>query len=166
MPSRRDFIRGMAGTTAGMLVTRGGLAEAFAQATQASPAKRREIAIAGRRVKVIDIHAHAGIPEVAEVLKGTPFAHYAQGGGRLGPDRIAELDRRGIDVQVLDMNVFWWYGADRDLATRIVDVHDKGLAAWCAAHADRFVALTSPALQFPDLAVRQLEHAVKDLNMR
>ena len=64
------------------------------------------------------------------------------------------------------MNVFWWYNADRDLATKIVDVHDRGLATWCAAHADRFVALTSPALQFPDLAAQQLEHAVKDLNMR
>src|ERR1700740_2113912 len=93
MPSRRDFIRGVAGTTAGMLVTRGGLAEAFAQAPPAGAAKRREVTIAGRRVKVIDIHAHAGIPEVTEVLKGTPLAHYAQGGGRLGPDRIAELDR-------------------------------------------------------------------------
>ena len=38
MPSRRDFMRGVAGTTAGMLVTRGGLAEAFAQAPQARPA--------------------------------------------------------------------------------------------------------------------------------
>ena len=166
MSSRRDFIRGVAGTTAGMLVTRGGLAEALAQAPQASRAKRREISIAGRRVKVIDIHAHAGIPQVAQVLEGTPFARYAQGGGRLGPDRIAELDRRGIDVQVLDMNVFWWYNADRDLATNIVNVHNEGLAAWCAAHADRFVALTSPALQFPDLAAQQLEHAVKDLSMR
>jgi aminocarboxymuconate-semialdehyde decarboxylase len=166
MPSRRDFIRGLAGTTAGMFVARGGLAEAFAQAPQAGAAKRREVIIAGRRVKVIDLHAHAGIPEVAEVLKGTPFARYAQGGGRLGTDRIVEMDRRGIDIQVLDMNVFWWYGADRDLATKIVEIHNKGLAAWCAAHSDRFVALTSPALQFPDLAVQQLEHAVKDLNMR
>jgi aminocarboxymuconate-semialdehyde decarboxylase len=40
------------------------------------------------------------------------------------------------------------------------------LAAWCSAHPDRFVALTSPALQFPDLAAQQLEHAVKNLKMR
>jgi aminocarboxymuconate-semialdehyde decarboxylase len=166
MPSRREFITGLAGTTAGMLVARGGLAGAFSQAPQTGASKRREVTIGGRRVKVVDIHAHCAIPEVTEVLKGTPLARYGQGGGRLGPDRIAELDKRGIDIQVLDINTFWWYSADRDLATKIVDVHNEGLAAWCAAHPDRFVALASPALQFPDLAVHQLEHAVKDLKMR
>jgi aminocarboxymuconate-semialdehyde decarboxylase len=167
MPNRRDFIKGVAGATAGMLVTRGGLADAFSQAPQGAAAKRREVTIGGRRVKVVDIHAHATIPEVADVVKGTPLARNAQGGGRrLGPDRIEELDKRGIDVQVLDINAFWWYDADRDLATKIVKVHDEGLASWCAAHPDRFVALTSVALQFPDLAAQQLEHAVKDLKMR
>ena len=39
------------------------------------------------------------------------------------------------------------------------------MAAWCAKYPDRFVALTSPALQFPELAAQQLEHAVKDLKM-
>jgi aminocarboxymuconate-semialdehyde decarboxylase len=76
------------------------------------------------------------------------------------------LDKRGIDIQIVEVNTFWWYTADRDLAAKIVQVHDEGLAKWCAAHADRFVAFTSPALQFPDLAVEQLEHAVKGLKMR
>ena len=59
------------------------------------------------------------------------------------------------------INIFWWYQADRDLATKIVQTQDEGLSKWCAAHPDRFVAFTSPALQFPDLAAEQLEHAVK-----
>jgi aminocarboxymuconate-semialdehyde decarboxylase len=123
--------------------------------------------VGGKRVKVVDVHAHAAIAEVADVLKGTPLERYARGGGRaLGPDRIQELDKRGIDVQALDINTFWWYAADRDLATKIVQVHDQGLAKWCAAHPDRFVAFTSPALQFPDLAAQQVEHAVKELGMR
>ena len=33
-------------------------------------------------------------------------------------------------------------------------------------HPDRFVAFASVALQFPDLAVQQLEHAVKKLGLR
>ena len=167
MPNRRDFIKGLAGTTAGLWATRGGLLGASFPAPQASAsaAKRREVTVAGRRVKVVDVHAHAFVPQVTEVVKGTPFAKYG-GGQPMGPDRIAEMDKRGIDVQVLDINVFWWYPADRALATKIVDVHNEGLAAWCAAHPDRFVALTSVALQFPDLAAQQLEHAVKNLNMR
>jgi len=113
------------------------------------------------------VHAHAVFPEVAELLKDGPLAQAARGGGRaLGPDRIQEMDKRGIDVQAVDVNTFWWYAADRDLATKIVDTHNAGLAKWCEAHSDRFVALTSPALQFPDLAAQQLERAVKQLGMR
>ena len=166
MTSRRDFMKSVAGATAGMLVTGHGLAGAFSPAPQAGAAGRRVVTIAGKRVKVIDIHAHADFPELADVVKGTPFASNVSTRLALSPDRITLLERRGIDIQVLDVNDFWWYTADRDLATKIVDVHNKGLAAWCAAHPDRFVALTSPALQFPDLAAQQLDHAVKNLKMR
>ena len=179
MPNRRDFIRGVAGVTAGMLAAGRGLLDAMAQPAQdrgqgrgqgqaeASDASvvHRDVRVRGKRIKVIDVHAHATIPEIAEVVKGTPLERYAQGGRALGPDRIRELDKRGIDIQVLDINAFWWYAADRDLAAKIVDVHDRGLAAWCNSNHDRFLALTSPTLQFPDLAAQQLEHAVKNLGM-
>ena len=175
MPNRRDFIRSVAGTTVGVLATGRGFLDA-AQPVQGrgqgqprqsadAPVTHRDVRLGGKRVKVIDVHAHATIPEVADVVKGTPLARYAQGGRALGPERIQELDKRGIDIQVLDINTFWWYAADRDLAAKIVDVHDRGLAAWCDTHHDRFVALTSPTLQFPDLAAQQLEHAVKNLGM-
>jgi aminocarboxymuconate-semialdehyde decarboxylase len=124
--------------------------------------------VGGKRVKVVDIHAHASFTEVTDVAKGTPMERNARGaGGRpLGPDRIAELDKRGIDVQVMHVNAFWWYAADRDLATKIVETQDQGLSKWCAAHSDRFAALSSPALQFPDLAAQQAEHAVKQLGLK
>jgi aminocarboxymuconate-semialdehyde decarboxylase len=168
MRNRREFIRNGAGLAAGALLTGRGLVEGAPQTQQAgTPVARREVRVGGKRVKVVDVHAHAGIPEVADVLKGTALERFARGGGRaLGPDRIQELDKRGIDVQALDINTFWWYGADRDLAAKIVQVQDEGLSKWCAAHPDRFVAFTSPALQFPDLAAQQAEHAVKNLGMR
>jgi aminocarboxymuconate-semialdehyde decarboxylase len=178
MPNRRGFIKGVAGATAGLWAAnrafmldaaaqgRGqGRGQGQAEASDA-PVVHRDVRVGGKRVKVIDVHAHATIPEVGDVLKGTPLERYAQGGRALGPDRIRELDKRGIDIQVLDINTFWWYNAmDRDLAAKIVDVHDRGLSAWCNTHHDRFVALTSPTLQFPDLAAQQLEHAVKNLGM-
>src|SRR5690606_32098717 len=52
------------------------------------------------------------------------------------------------------------------LARRIVAVQDEGLADWCARHPERFVALTSVALQHPELAAEQLEHAVTALGHR
>lgn len=167
MRNRREFIKAAAGVAAGTVLTSRGLVEAGVQAPQAgAPVTRREVRVGGKRVQVVDVHAHAGIAEVADVVKGTPLERYGRGGGRLGPDRIQELDQRGVDVQALDINAFWWYAADRDLAAKIVQVHDEGLAKWCAAHPDRFVAFTSPALQFPDLAAQQVEHAVKELGMR
>jgi aminocarboxymuconate-semialdehyde decarboxylase len=160
MRNRREFVRMAAGVAAGTLLAGSGLPQAGA------PVTRREVRVGGKRVKVVDIHAHTGIAELENVVKGTPLERYGRSGGRLGPDRIQELDKRGIDVQVLDINTFWWYAADRDLATKIVQVQDEGLSKWCAAHPDRFVAFTSPALQFPDLAAQQTEHAVKQLGMR
>lgn len=167
MRNRREFIKSIASVTAGAYLAGRGLA-ATAQGPQSdAPSARREVRVGGKRVRVVDVHAHANIAEVADVVKGTPLERYARGGGRaLGPDRIQELDKRGIDIQALDINAFWWYAADRDLATKIVQVHDEGLSKWCAAHPDRFVAFTSPALQFPDLAVQQIDHAVKQLGMR
>jgi aminocarboxymuconate-semialdehyde decarboxylase len=140
-----------------------------AEAQQAAPSQRREIAVGGRRVKVVDVHAHCVVPEVADIVKDTKLARNAgQGRGPqvLGPERLRTLDERGIDVQVLSINLFWWYAAERDLAAQIVKVQDEKLAAWCAAHPERFVALTSVALQYPDLAAEQLERAVKELGMR
>jgi len=167
MRNRREFIKSVAGVAAGAYLAGRGIADAAAQAPQAgAAAARREVRVAGKRVKVVDVHAHATFPEVANVVKGTPLERYAQGARALGPDRIQELDKRGIDVQALSVNVYWWYEADRDLATKIVQVHDEGLAKLCAAHPDRYVAFTSPALQFPDLAAQQAEHAIKQLGFR
>ncbi len=167
MRNRREFIKSVVGVAAGVCLADCGIAGAAAQAPQAStPAPRREVRVGGKRVKVVDIHAHATFPEISDVVKGTPLERYAQGARALGPERIQEMDKRGVDVQALDVNTFWWYAAERDLASKIVQVHDDGLVKLCKAHPDRFVAFTSPALQFPDLAVQQAEHAVKELGMR
>lgn len=169
MPNRRHFIKTVAGATAGIVFTGCDLLDAAAARLPQAAAGggRREITVGGKRAKVIDIHAHCVIPEVAEVVKDTPLASRAGAGPRgplfvLGPKRIEALDARGVDVQVLSINGFWWYGADRDLADKVVKLQNAKLAEWCSAHSDRFAALTSVALQHPDLAAAQLEHAVKE----
>jgi aminocarboxymuconate-semialdehyde decarboxylase len=88
------------------------------------------------------------------------------GGGDPVATRLAELDKRGIDLQVLSINGYGWYATqDRDLATKYVQVQDEGLSALCKSN-PRFVALTSPALQFPDLAAQQVENAMKNLGLK
>jgi aminocarboxymuconate-semialdehyde decarboxylase len=184
MPNRRDFIKTVAGATTGAFMISGALSEAGAQrgggrgggaggqggggaaGAPTGPMPRRIVQVGGRRVRVVDVHAHATVAEVAQVVAGTEFARNANG-RPMGDERIWEMDKRGIDIQVLDINGFWWYRVkDRELADKIVRTADQGLAAWCKAHPDRFVALSSPSMQFPDLAAAQLENAVKQLGLR
>ena len=174
MQNRRDFLKTIAGTTSGMLLTGRALADSALQggATEAAaPVKRREVFVGGKRAKVVDMHAHCVIPEVWEVVKDTSLAANAGGRARgpniMGPDRVRAIDQLGVDVQVLSINGFWFYSAaDREFAAKIVKLHDEKLAEWCSAHSDRYVALSSVALQFPDLAAEQLEYAVNKLGAR
>ncbi len=95
MRNRRDFLKTVAGATTGALLAGKAFAGspfqgAMGGATAAGT--RREVSIGGRRVKVVDIHAHCVIPEVAELVKGTPFEAVAGGRARgpnvMGPERI------------------------------------------------------------------------------
>src|SRR5271169_3125665 len=141
MRDRRDFLKTVAGATTGMLLTGSTSAESAPQAGAAAPGKRREVFIGGRRVKVVDVHAHCLIPEVWDIVKDTKFGSIAGREPRklllMGPDRIQWLDEHGIDVQLLTINPFWYYGAERELAARIVRLQDEKVAEWCGSHADR-----------------------------
>ena len=78
---------------------------------------------------------------------------------------LRAMDAQGIDMEALSINPFW-YRAERDTAAEVVRLNHEGLVEICARSPDRFVAFASVALQFPDLVVRQLEHAVKQLGLR
>jgi aminocarboxymuconate-semialdehyde decarboxylase len=75
------------------------------------------------------------------------------------------MDEQGIDVEALSINP-QWYKAERDLVTQVIRIQNEKLAEFCATYPDRFVAFASVALQYPDLAVEQLEHGVKKLGLR
>ena len=163
MRDRRDFLRTLVSGAAGACVISHG---ATGAAFQAQP-QRRQVTIGGRRIRVIDVHAHCVIP-VTDIVTGTPLAKMGDGGGGdiLGPQRLQVMDRQGVDVQALSINGYWWYAADRDLAARIVRAQNEGLAKWVAAHPDRFVGLASVALHHPDLAAEQLQDGLKRLGLR
>jgi len=160
MPNRRDFFRSVGGATAGLYVIghgRPGEAQA--------PAARRQVSIAGRRVRVVDVHAHTDIP-LGDVVKGTPFEK--QAGGNPGLDqRILAMDKQGLDVQALSINGFWWYAVkDQGLARAICNAQNEGLAQWVKKYPGRFVAMASVPLQFPELAAEILQDAVNRFNAR
>jgi aminocarboxymuconate-semialdehyde decarboxylase len=125
--------------------------------------RRREVAVAGKRVKTVDIHAHCIVPEAAAVI-----GHPLEAPGLLWSnlaDRIAEMDAEGIDVEALSINPYW-YRADHDGAAELIRTQNEKLAEFCAETPDRFVAFATVALQHPELAVEQLVYAAKGLGLR
>ncbi len=135
------------------------VASALAQADGTS---RRPVTLGGRRVKVIDFHAHCVIPEAMELIQRKPAAGDPV---LIGPERFHPMDDQRIDIEALSINPFW-YSADRELAHRVVQIQNEKLAELCAAHPDRLVAFATVAIQFPDLAAQQLEEGVKKLGLR
>jgi aminocarboxymuconate-semialdehyde decarboxylase len=171
MPNRRDFLKNVAGATAGVVVGGRSFADAAFGAVQAPPARRRAM-IGGRRVTVIDVHAHTFVPEVWDLVKDTPLAATAKnnltGAIALGPGtpaRLQYMDKEGIDYQAINVNA-WGYAADRALARDLVQLQNEKIAQAVAAHPDRFVGMATVALQHPDLAADQLEQAVRKLGLR
>ncbi len=134
-------------------------------AAQPAGGRRRQVIVAGKRVKTIDVHAHCVIPKALELQGKDHMKERGPGLGDVGLRRIGEMDEQGIDVEAISINPHW-YKADRDLAVEICKINNETLAELCAAHPDRFVGFASLTLQAPDVAVQQLEHAVKKLGMR
>jgi aminocarboxymuconate-semialdehyde decarboxylase len=113
-------------------------------------------------VKTIDIHAHVIVPEATALMGVTTAPTDAS---VMAPARFDRMDEWGIDMQVLSINATW-YSVDRGIATRMIQIQNEALAGLCAKYPDRFVALASVALQFPDLAAEQLETGIKKYNLR
>src|SRR5688572_674488 len=172
MSNRREFLRNVASATAGMVIGGRAFADAALGASQAAPPTRRRVSIGGRRVTVIDIHAHTFVPEVWDLVKDTPLAATAKnnltGAIALGPGTAARLqymDKEGIDYQAINVNA-WGYSADRALARDLIQLQNEKIAAAVAANPDRFVGMATLALQHPDLAAEQLDQAVRKLGLR
>ena len=175
MDSRRRFLGQSAGVVAGIALT-GCAAQLPNAASGATPAPwlpspgdksvaRLPVVVGGQRVKTIDVHAHCYVTEglalmgadaqgVLPPVKGVP-EHFI-----VIDERLAAMDAMGIDMEVLSINPFW-YRRERANADAIVRVQNQKMSELCAAKPERFSAFASLALQFPDMAVRQLEDAMK-----
>ena len=153
-----------AGRDEGLVFT--GCTVSDAARAQASPGgARRQVVVSGKRVKTVDVHAHCVIPAALKLMGLKLEDQRGPGIGEVGARRIAEMDAAGIDVEALSINP-QWYRMERDAVTEVIKVQNEELAGFCATYPDRFVAFASVALQYPDLAVQQLEYAVKKQGLR
>jgi len=165
MTTRRNFLKGAAAS--GIAFCSCGMLEA-AHAQPKAP--RLPVKVNGKRVLTVDVHAHCyfreainlmgdGADKVLPPVKGVP-EHFI-----VIEQRLKEMDAMAIDMEVLSINPFW-YGKDRDTAAQIVKLQNEKLAELCAARPERFAAFASLTLQYPDLAVQQLETAVRKQGLR
>ena len=125
--------------------------------------RRREVVVAGKRVKTVDVHAHCAVPS-AMALMGRALETEALLMSNT-VERIRAMDQQGIDVEALSINPYW-YTAERDVAMELVRIQNETLAEICAAQPDRFVAFATIALQYPDLAAEKLQEGVKRYGLR
>jgi aminocarboxymuconate-semialdehyde decarboxylase len=166
MTTRRDFLK-HAGSAAGIVFCGCGVLDA----ARAQPAAQRlPIAVNGKRVKTIDVHAHCHFREAIALMGNEasgvlPQTKGAQEHFIVIEERLKGMDAQAIDMEVLSINPFW-YRKDRDTASAIVKVQNEKLAELSASRPDRFAAFASLALQYPDVAVEQLDTAVKKLGLR
>jgi aminocarboxymuconate-semialdehyde decarboxylase len=178
MHTNSEVTKNKAGAMPGVVFTGCSVMDAArAQAQRAAPARaaagskakpalrRREVKVGGKRVKTIDVHAHCVIPEAMALLGLNLADQRGPGITEVGERRIREMDEQGIDMEALSINP-QWYRAERDLVTKVIRIQNEKLAEFCATYPDRFVAFASVALQYPDLAVEQLVHAVRKLGLR
>ena len=168
-PTRRQFLKATAGAASGIVFCGCGLPTG-AQA-QPAGAPRQGVTVNGRRVKTIDVHSHCHFHE-ATALIGEEAANLTRPAVRNSPEayivvaeRIKRMDAQAIDMEVLSINPFW-YERDRDLAAKIVGIQNEKLAELVADHSERFAAFASLTLQDPQLAVRELETAMKKQGLR
>ena len=166
MTTRRGFLK-CAGA-AGITFCSCGLLDAARAQAPATP--RLPVTVNGKRVKTVDVHAHCLFHDavalmgdqagnVRPVTKGADQMYIAV------EERLKAMDAMAIDMEVLSVNPFW-YRKDRDTAAQIVKINNERLAELSASKPDRFAAFASLALQYPDLAVKQLETAVKKQGLR
>ena len=166
MTTRRNFLKGAAAT--GIAFCSCGMPGA-ARAQQPKAA-RLPVKINGKRVITVDVHAHCYFHEsinlmgdqadkVLPPVKGVP-EHFI-----VIEQRLKEMDAMAIDMEVLSINPFW-YGKGRDTAAQIVKINNEKLADLCASRPERFAAFASLSLQYPDLAVQELETAIKKQGLR
>jgi aminocarboxymuconate-semialdehyde decarboxylase len=80
--------------------------------------------------------------------------------------RLAELDRAGVDRQVLSLGPPMLSWAPPELGLRLARLFNDEIAKLVRAYPDRFLGFAAVPLQATELALGELERAVGDLGLR
>ena len=88
--------------------------------------------------------------------------------GLFGADRVAELDREGIDIAVLYPSLGLGIGGitDAEHAVLACRIYNDWLAGYCGAGPGRLVGVGAGPMQDPAAAARAAERCVRELGFR
>ena len=161
-----------------------------ALATKGGPAASARPIVRNRRGKslVVDLHCHYLNPKVnaktahlnaaqhdatviyANALTNeTNVKQMATRAPKLAgvTERLKDMDRMGVDMQAVSPAPYHFFDfTEAGLGAELAREVNAGIAEVVAGHPDRFVGLGSVPLQNAELAVRELDHAVKNLGLR
>jgi len=139
---------------------------------------------------IVDVHAHAFLPEVESLVEGTAGlaalrdlefrrngAESSAVSGRMFGQRIGlltsvtkrldRMDSTGVDAQVVSPSPsHYHYWADEPLAEQLTRAANEAMARVVAQRPDRLSGLGLVPLQHPALMPAALEHAVTDCGLR
>ena len=129
----------------------------------------------------IDVHAHLYPPEYIKavgrlcaglIASGSWRGPVAQaiklgaGGLHTAEDMLAEMDAAGVDMQVLSLSIPSVYFEDSKTSHYLSQVANDAFAEVVQKYPDRFMALATIPLEFPDLAVEEMHRAIEELGMK
>ena len=142
----------------------------------------------GNKAKVIDLHCHYLNPEVNaktaslnapqydptvifanDLTRETNVKQMKTRAPKLTgvTERLKDMDRMGVDIQaVCPAPYHFFYFTEPDYGAELAREVNEGIAKLVADTPDRFVGLGSVPLQNAELAVRELDYAVKNLGLR
>ena len=121
---------------------------------------------------VDDVEANPGVATVTRTPEGLRHLNYsgdynviADGHTSLQA-RILEMDKAGIDMQVLTLTTPGPHVESPERGVHLAQLVNNELASAVSQHPTRFVAMATLPMQDPNASVVELERAVNDLGLR
>lgn len=126
---------------------------------------------------VLDLMEQAADPELykAKIVRRDGKRYYSRGRNQFelepeyhsGEGKVEKMDRMKIDISYISTGpqAFCYWQKEQD-AARTARAVNEGIAKMVAERPDRLRGMASVPMQHPDLAVAELEHAVKTYGFR
>jgi aminocarboxymuconate-semialdehyde decarboxylase len=125
---------------------------------------------------VIDMHAHVTPERYKQAIRARGEWHGLDSvPGELGlggfdktlDERLAEMDRLGVDMQLVTPTVgFYQYGNELEVTRRIARECNDEIGEMVEMHPARFAGLATLPMQHPPSAIAEMERAMSELGLK